>query len=108
MVSDHTENWDINTKPAQVGEHEAGGQEEVGPLTPDSGYGEAESNTGLNVRTEQNKIKKSTSLQFPRWGWRGGERERGGGADKIVLIVFNLSIGLRLMKRFLCFHHCAK
>ena len=84
MVSDHTENWDINTKPAQVGEHEAGGQEEVGPLTPDSGYGEAESNTGLNVRTELNKIKKSTSLQFPRWGWMGGEREGERGRQNTL------------------------
>ena len=43
-------------------------EDEVGPLTPDSGtfcpsdYGEAETSES------QNKIKKSTSLQFPRCG----------------------------------------
>ena len=57
--------------PAPPAVHAAGGQEETGPLTPDSGYGDGE--TRSDVRTEQNKIKKSTSLQFPRYGGGGGQ-----------------------------------
>ena len=55
----------VGSPPSPPPDHEEG-QEDAGPLTPDSGYGEGEREAGSDVRREQNKIKKSTSLQFPR------------------------------------------